>query len=434
MKNSREHEIWIPESNLPRVVVVGAGFAGISLIQKLKNKPFQVVLVDKNNYHQFQPLLYQVATSGLEPDSITFPIRKLFKGQNNFVFRVAEVLKIESMQHRVYTSEGEIEYDYLVLATGANTNFYGLSEVQKFGIGLKNISDAINIRSLMLQNLEKAALLHDKKERTVLTSIVIVGGGPAGVEMAGAMAEFSKFIIPTDYPYMEGAIMKVYLIEAGPKLLGAMSSKSSEETVQALVNMGVEVKLNTGVKSYNGREVDLGEDQCINAGTLVWTAGVSGVIPEGFNEDKIVPGHRLKVNEYNQVDGYENIFAIGDMGGMITEGYPMGHPMVAPAAIQQGQHLASNLVNVFKNTPLKPFVYHDKGALATIGKKRAVADFNKLHFKGFFAWLVWSTVHLLSIIGFKNKLVVGINWFISYLTQDKGNRLIIRKYTKNMKT
>ena len=425
-----EVKIWVPDSDLPRVVVVGAGFAGISFIQKLKNKPFQVILLDKNNYHQFQPLLYQVATSGLEPDSITFPVRKLFKGQRNFVFRVAEVERIDTNAKRIYTNVGSLGFDYLVLGTGSDTNFYGLEAVQRNSIGLKSITDSLNIRSLMLQNLEKAALSCNVDERAALTSIVIVGGGPAGVEMAGAMAEFSKFVLPADYPDLKGELMKVYLVEAGTKLLGAMSEKSSKDTLKTLKAMGVEVLLGTGVKSYDGDTVDLGEGREIKTQTLVWTAGVAGVFPKGLERAISASGRRLKVNEYNQVKGYAYIFAIGDVSGMITNDYPHGHPMVAPAAIQQGVLLAENLVRKEAGKRMIPFGYKDKGSLATIGRRRAVADFGKMHYKGFFAWVIWSTVHLLSIIGFRNKLIVGINWLISYLTHDKGNRLIIRRYTK----
>ena len=430
MLEGKDQPIWVPDFGLPKVVVVGAGFAGISFIQKLNSKPFQVILLDKNNYHQFQPLLYQVATSGLEPDSITFPVRKLFKGQKNFVFRVAEVDRIDSEAKRIYTNVGTLDFDYLVLATGSDTNFYGLDEVRKNGIGLKSITDSLNIRSLMLQNLEKAALSGDVAERSALTSIVIVGGGPAGVEMAGAMAEFRKFVLPADYPDLKGELMKVYLVEASSKLLGAMSERSSEDTLKTLKALEVEVLLDTGVKAYDGVTVDLGDGKEIKTHTLVWTAGVAGVFPHGLERSISAPGRRLKVNEYNQVKGYAYIFAIGDVGGMISNDYPLGHPMVAPAAIQQGVLLAENLTRKEEGKRMKPFIYKDKGSLATIGKKRAVADFGKLHYRGFFAWIIWSTVHLLSIIGFRNKLIVGINWLISYLTQDKGNRLIIRKYKK----
>jgi len=430
LKQKRTGKIWVPDLDLPRVVIIGSGFAGMSLVRKLRNKPFHVILLDQNNYHQFQPLLYQVATSGLEPDSITFPIRKLFKGQKNFVFRMAKVEHIDPQIKTVYCDVGSIEYDYLVLATGSVTNFFGLNEIESNSIGLKSINDSLNIRSLMLQNLEKATLTDDANEREELTSIVIVGGGPAGVEMAGAMAEFKKFILPTDYPYLTGDLMKIYLVEAGPRLLSAMSERSSETTFRDLTKMDVNILLKTSVQSFDGHLALISEGKSIRAATLVWTAGVQGTFPAGLDMSKVVRGNRLKVNSYSQVEGFDDIFAIGDVGSMVSETLPMGHPMVAPAAIQQGEQLAENLYRLTKDKDLVPFEYKNKGSLATIGKKRAVADMGKLHYRGFPAWLVWSTVHLLSIIGFRNKIMVGLNWLGSYLTYDKGNRLIIRRYRK----
>lgn len=423
-----DKEIWLPDHGLPRVVVIGAGFAGISLIAKLRNKPLSVILIDQNNYHQFQPLLYQVATSGLEPDAISFPIRKLFKGYKNFLFRMAQVKDIKADEQRIYTSEGYIDYQYLVIATGSVSNFYGLQAIEQNGIGLKSLKESLNLRSLILENLEKAAITTDENERQRLTNVVIVGGGPAGVELAGALAEFKRFVLPTDYPHFKRETMNLYLIERGPRLLAAMSKASSATTLRDLHKMGVEVLLDTGVKFYDGKVVDLGETPSIDASTLIWTAGVKGDFPQGMEQAVILPGNRLKVNDYNQVNGYKNIFAIGDVSGMVSEDFPRGHPMVAPAAIQQGAQLAINLLKIINNKPPVPFVYHDRGSLATIGKKRAVADLGKWRFKGFLAWLIWSTVHLLSIIGFKNKIFVGFSWLGSYLTYDKGNRLIIRKY------
>lgn len=428
MTKDRTKEIWLPDNELPRVVVLGAGFAGISLITKLRNKPLSVVLIDKNNFHQFQPLLYQVATSGLEPDAISFPIRKNFSGYKNFLFRMAKAENVNPDEKRVYTDEGYVSYDYLVIATGSVSNFYGLTEIERNGIGLKSLKESLNLRSLLLENLEKAAITTDEKERQQLTNVVIVGGGPAGVELAGALAEFKKFVLPKDYPYFNKETMNLYLIEAGTRLLAAMSESSSATTLKDLDKMGVEVILNTSVKSYDGSVVELGEKSNIEAATLVWTAGVKGDYPEGMEKAVVLPGNRLEVNSFSQVNGYNNIFAIGDVGGMTSDDLPKGHPMVAPAAIQQGEHLAGNMLKLLANKPLKPFAYLNKGLLATIGKKRAVADFGKWHFHGFIAWIIWSTVHLLSIIGFKNKIFVGLSWLGSYITYDKGNRLIIRKY------
>jgi NADH:quinone reductase (non-electrogenic) len=425
-----DKKIWIPDADLPRVVIIGAGFGGISLTKKLRSKQFSIVLIDQNNFHQFPPLFYQVATSGLEPDAISFPVRKLFKGYKNFIFRMACVEEINPDEKRVYTDEGFISYDYLVIATGSTTNFYGLDNVEKYGIGLKSVKESLDLRSLMLENLEKAAITTSEQERDRYTNVVIVGGGPAGIEIAGALAEYKRFVLPQDYPYFLDDTMKIYLVEAGPRLLMAMSATSSDVALKELEKMGVEVLLNTGVKSYNGEIVDLGDKPQIEAATLIWTAGVKGSFPKGMTGAVIVPGNRIEVNEFNQVVGYENIFAIGDVGGMISAEHPKGHPMVAPAAIQQGEHLAKNIQYLEGGRLLAPFVYHDKGSLATIGRKRAVAELGRWKFKGFFAWIIWSTVHLLSIIGFKNKIFVGLSWFGSYLTHDKGNRLIIRKYRR----
>lgn len=423
--------IYIPDSKYPRIVIVGAGFAGIYLAKALKKAPFQVVLLDKNNFHQFQPLFYQVATSGLEPDSIVFPVRKIFRGFRNFVFRMASVDRIGRQEKVLYTDIGTLSYNYLVLATGSTNNFYGLKDVELQGIGLKSIRDSLDIRSNILQNIEKAVQAQDHKTRIKNTTIVIVGGGPAGVEMAGAIAEFKKYIFDKDYPELTGFPIQIHLVEAGSRLLAAMTEKSSQATLKDLKKLGVEVHLGTAVTSYDSGLVHLSNDQEIAAASLVWTAGVKGQFPAGIDEKHIVKGNRIAVDQFNQIIGYQDLFAVGDVAFMKTASYPDGHPMVAPTAIQQATHLAQNFIR--EKTNWKPFVYFDKGSLATIGKKRAVADLGKFHFRGFFAWLIWSTVHLLSISGFKNKLRVGLNWMNSYFSYDKGNRLIIRRYRPTIK-
>ncbi len=418
--------VYIPESKYPRIVVVGAGFAGIHFIKKLKNKPFQIVLIDRNNFHQFPPLFYQVATSGLEPDSIIFSIRKMFQEYNNFIFRMAEVETIDTKNNSIQTNIGKIDYDHLIIASGSTNNFYGMDDVQANSIGLKTIQESLDIRSHILQNLEQAVNTSDLEEKKRFSTIVIVGGGPAGIEMAGAIAEFQKYIYKKDYPDLALNSLQIFLIEAGSEILSAMSNKSSKNSLKYLKDLDINLRLNTAVKNYNGTQVLLSNNETIEAETLIWTAGVKGQFPNGLLPDVIQRGNRLKVDSFSRLIGFENCYVVGDVAYMETEMYPNGHPMVAPTAIQQGEHLATN----FLSTNWKPFIYYDKGSLATIGKKKAVADIKGKHFKGFFAWFIWSTVHLISISGFKNKLRVGLNWSSSYFSYDKNNRFIIRKYKK----
>lgn len=423
-----EDEICLPDSSLPRVVVIGGGFAGISLVKKLKNKPVQIVVLDKNNFHQFQPLFYQVATSGIEPDSIVFPLRKLFNGYKNVFFRMAIVNEIQSESNTIVTDIGTVEYDHLVIATGSTTNFFGLQDVQQHSVGMKTIQEALDIRSLILQNFEKAVVTCDEAERNALTNFAIVGGGPAGVETAGAMAEFKKYILPKDYPELDASMMSIYLIEAEDELLNAMSDKSSENALKFLNKLGVDVRLNMSVQSYDGLNIKTDKAVLLQAKTMIWTAGVKGNVPTGINKENIARGNRILVDDYCSIKGYENIYALGDIAAMVSDHYPSGHPMVAQVAIQQGKQLANNILLQLQGKERKKFSYKDKGSLATIGKRKAVADIGKLRFGGYIAWLLWSVVHLLSISGFRNKLLVGLNWAWSYFTYDKGNRLIIRKF------
>ena len=421
--------ICLPNSSLPRIVVIGAGFAGINLIKQLRNKVVEIVLLDKNNFHQFQPLLYQVAIAGLEPDSIVTPVRKLFQRYPRFYFRMAEVIKIEPEKRRVVTDIGWVAYDYLVIATGSHSNYYGLKKLENHSVGLKDIRDALNIRSWVLQNLERAVITCDRAEKDALTNFVIVGGGPAGVELAGSLAEFKKYLLHKDYPEMAREWMKIYLIEAGNRLLPAMSEQSSTYALRVLKQLEVEVMLDTPVKDYDGLKVSLASGESLFARALVWTAGVKAGFPQGLLNVELQKGGRIKVDQYNRIEGYERIFAIGDVAAMCVEKYPYGHPMLAPVAIQQGRLLAKNLLALIeRRTFLRPFVYRDKGSMATIGKNRAVAEIGKIKLKGWIAWLLWSTVHLFSITGFKNRLMVGVNWMMRYLTYEKANRLIIRQF------
>ncbi len=425
--------IRLPETELPRVVVIGGGFAGLSFVKKLKNTEVQVVVIDKNNFHQFQPLLYQVATSGIVPDSIVFPFRKQFKSYKNVFFRMAEVTNIDTETKQVVTDIGHVEYDYLVLATGSETNFFGLEDVQANSLGMKTIQEALDIRSLILQRFEKAVVTSDDATRDALTNFAVIGGGPAGVETVGAIAEFKKYILPKDYPDLDVSMMSIYLIESNDRLLKGMSDKSSEKALKYLNEMDVNVHLGTRVTSYDGLNIATINDKGFVAKSVIWTAGVKGNLPEGLDAKCFGGGNRLLVNDYSEVKGCTNVYAIGDISSMISEEYPYGHPMVAQTAIQQGDLLAHNLLNQMNGKALKKFEYNDKGSLATVGKRKAVADIGKFKFGGYFAWILWSVVHLMSISGFKNKLFVGINWTWSYFTYDKGNRLIVRRYKKGEK-
>ncbi|HIB47221.1 MAG TPA: NAD(P)/FAD-dependent oxidoreductase [Flavobacteriaceae bacterium] len=421
-------EICLPDSNLPRVIIIGGGFAGLALVEKLKHKEVQVVLFDKNNFHQFQPLFYQVATSALEPDSIVFPFRKQISGYKNVLFRLAEVEEIQPSTNTIITNKGRVHFDYLVLATGTTTNFFGMDNVESHSLGMKNIRDSLNIRHMMLQNLEQAAITCDDKERDALTNFVIVGGGPAGVEMAGALAEFCKYILPKDYPEYPSSIMNIYLIEAIDELLSTMSEKASTKTLKYLKDLDVKVLFNESVSDYDGSIVTTKSGKTILAKNLIWTAGVKGQFPKGIDEKHVVKGNRLKTDSFLMVEGYKNIFAIGDIAAVITEETPKGHPQVAQTAIQQGKYLGNVLLKIIKDKGVNPFEYKDKGSLATVGKRRAVADLGKFKFAGYFAWLLWSVVHLISISGFRNRLMVGFNWAVSYFTYEKSNRLIIRNF------
>ncbi|MCF6214145.1 MAG: NAD(P)/FAD-dependent oxidoreductase [Flavobacteriaceae bacterium] len=418
--------LFIPESNLPRLVIIGSGFAGLQLAKKLKKAKYQIVVLDKNNFHQFQPLLYQVATSGLEPDSIVFPTRKIVRDYKNTFFRMVSVQKIQPQEKCILTDKGSLSYDYLVIATGSVNNFYGMQDVSENAVGLKSIHEALAIRSMILQHLETAVDVSLPEEKEANTTVVIVGAGPAGVEMAGALAEFKKYVFPKDYAELKDYPLQIHLISSSIKTLPMLSEKSSKNSLKDLKRLKVNVHLGVSVQAYDGLNVKLSNGETITATNLIWTAGVKGAFPKGLQPDVVQRGNRIEVDTFNCVKGCENIFAIGDVGMMKTNEFPNGHPMVAPVAMQQGKNLATNFKLPKENW--NPFKYYDKGSLATIGKKSAVADFGKLHISGIIAWFIWSTVHLMSISGFKNKIAVGLNWASSYFTYDKGNRLIIRKY------
>lgn len=431
-KNCTEKgKVCIPAARNPRVVVIGGGFAGLSLVKHLKNKAVDVVLFDQNNHHQFLPLLYQVATSGLAPDSIVFPFRKIFRNYKNLTFRMARVDEILPKEKKVRTPIGEVHYDYLVIAGGSKNNFFADDGFSRNGQGLKSVVEALDIRSQLLQNLEKATTLCNEEEKSLYSSVAIVGAGPAGVEMAGALAEFKKFVVPEDYPELKYSNIKITLLEGTNRVLSAMPQKLSDKTLRYLTRMGVDVRLNTLVKSYDGKTVLLNTGETIEAATFVWTAGVKANEFPGISDDTNKSMGRIPVDEFHRVKNIENVFAIGDVAVMQTPAYPNGHPMVAQPAIQQGKNLAKNILRQINGKPLQAFRYNDKGSLATIGKKRAVAQIAGLTFGGFTAWVIWSVVHLMSIVGVRNRLIIGLSWLLNYFSYDKGDRVIIRKKYSN---
>ena len=421
----------IPRSSFPRIVIIGGGFAGISLAKKLRNKKVQVVLLDKHNYHNFQPLMYQVATGGLEPDSIAYPIRKIVQEYKDFYFRLAEVREIDAENNTIYADIGQLKYDYLVIATGSKTNYFGNKEIERNSMAMKTIPQSLNIRSLILENFEQALLTNDIDERHSLMNFVIVGAGPTGVELAGALAEMKKAILPKDYPDLDVRKMEINVIQSGDRVLDAMSENASEKAEKFLLKLGVSVWKNVRVTGYDGKTVTTNSDLTFDAATVIWTAGVQGAMPIGLNADSFIARvNRIKVNSYNQVEGYNNIFAIGDIAVMMSEEYPQGHPMMAQPAMQQGRLLAENLIKIINKKEPKVFEYKDKGSMATIGRNKAVVDLPKFKFSGVFAWFVWMFVHLFSLIGFKNKAVVFLNWVYNYIRFDREARLIIRPYKK----
>lgn len=410
-----------------KIVIIGGGFAGINLAREMANETaFQVTLVDKNNYNFFPPLIYQVSTGFLDPSSITYPIRNLFRGVSNFNFWMGEMLEVVAAENKIILSNGELTYDYLVIATGTQTNYFGLENLQKHAIPMKTLEDALSMRNLILQRLEKATKINDSSERLPWLTMVIAGGGPTGVEISGIFAELRNNTIRKEFPELTGANAKIYLVNGGSELLSPMSKKSQEYTLKALEEMGVEVRLNARVVDYDGEKVMLKDGSHIYSKNLIWATGVTAFVFPGIPKEAYQRGNRLKVDVFNKVDSTQNIYALGDAAVMPTETYPNGHPQLAQVAIQQGKNLAKNFKLLNKGTTLKPFTYKDKGSMAIIGSNKAVADLPKIHFSGFMAWFVWLFIHLFSLINYRNRVRTFYNWAIEYFTKNQDLRLIIR--------
>src|SRR5688572_27861586 len=419
----------IVDEGKPRIIVIGGGFGGLEVAKALRNAKAQTVLFDKYNHHCFQPLLYQVATSALETSSIIFPFRKRFANQQDFFFRLGEVSQIKPEENCIETSIGSVKYDYLVIANGATTNFYGMKDVEENALPMKSIIDAIKLRNKVLRNMETALLTDDRELMNSLMDFVIVGGGPTGVELAGALSELKIHVFPTDYKELELENMNIHLVEANPRLLNGMSDIASQKALEYLQNMGVQVHLNKVVKSYDGYEVVFSSGEKLVTRNMIWAAGVKGQPIAGVRAESIGRAGRIQVDEFNRVLGYKNIFAIGD--ACIMEGadplFPKSHPQVAPPAMQQGRLVAQNIKRLIHTKEMKSFRYKDKGSMATVGRNRAVVDLNAFKIQGFIAWFIWMFVHLISLIGFKNKFFVLLSWLWSYFSYDKSNRLIMAR-------
>ncbi len=422
----------LPQSDKKRVVIVGGGFGGLRLANKLRHSDFQVVLVDRNNYHQFPPLIYQIASAGIEPSSISFPFRKIFQRRKNFFYRMAEVRSIFPKHKIIQTSIGKVHYDYLVLAAGSTTNFFGNKHVEEEAMPMKNVSEAMGLRNALLDNFERALTCAGEQERRELLNVVIVGGGASGVEIAGALSEMKNFVLPKDYPDLPSKLMHIYLIEAGDRLLASMSRESSAKVERYLRSMGVDVQLGKMVTDYRDHRVMMKDGSSIPTRTFIWVSGVAAQPVGNLPETLLGRGRRIKVDAYNRVEGLDGVFCIGDQCIMTADdAYPGGHPQLAQVAIQQGTLLARNLVRLEAGEELVPFRYKNLGTMATVGRNRAVAEFKDVKFGGFFAWFLWLAVHLRSILGVRNKLVVLFNWVWNYFSYSQSLRMIV--YAKKAK-
>ena len=422
-----------------KLIIIGGGFGGLRLARKLSNKPgFDITLIDRFNYHQFQPLFYQVATAGLDASNISFPLRKVFQKVSNVRFRMAVVQKIITTERKVVTDIGMFDYDVLIIATGADTNFFGNQHLIDNAFPMKSTVEALQLRHRLLHNFEDALSVKDKLELQRLMTIVIVGAGPTGVELSGAIADMKRFVLPKDYPELDFSKMKIYLLEGTGKTLAAMSERSSSQSQQYLEKLGVTVFTNTFLEDYDGKTVLLKDGGRIETSMVIWAAGIKGNVPDGISNDLIAKGNRIKVNRYCQINGFENIYAIGDVAYMEEGAWSNGHPQVAPVAMQMADMIANNLSSIelkTSNVSLEEFVYNDKGSMATVGRNLAVVDMPKpkLHFGGFIAWMIWMGLHLMLILGVKNRFFVFSNWLYNYFTYDQNLRLIFKEFYRQDK-
>lgn len=418
-----------------KIVIVGAGFAGLRLAQDLINHPnFEIYLIDKHNFHQFQPLMYQVATARLEPASISFPLRKVFQKAKNVRIRITEVVHVDYNKQFITTSIGNFDYDHLVLAIGCTTNYFGNENLKDYAYPMKTIPEAIQLRNRILQTFEDALNTTDSDKLQSLLNFVIVGGGPTGVELAGALSEMKRYILPKDYPDKDFSKLTIYLLEGAPHTLSPMSNGSQKMSQKYLEELGVIVKTNTIVKDYDGHVVTLNSGEEINSKNVIWAAGVTGNFIEGFPKESFTRGNRLVVNRYNEVTHLDHVYALGDIAYMETPKYPHGHAQVASVALQQAELLAKNLKNSCNNKAKKEFEYTDKGSMATIGKRKAVVDLPKFSFQGRMAWFTWMFIHLMLILSVKNKLLIFMNWSISYFNNDSTLRIIMKPVINKVKT
>ena len=418
------------EKQRAQIIIIGAGFGGLALAKSFRNKNVDVLLIDQNNYHNFQPLMYQVATGGLEPHSIAYPVRRIFRKCRNVTFRMAKVKSVNAEKKRLKTSIGIMYFDYLIIATGSQNNFFNFEPIKKKLFPLKSIPDALNMRSFIFQNLEKSLTKLRNESVEEVLNIAVVGGGPAGIELAGALAEMKRYVIPKDFPDLDISKLSINLYQSPSRLLCSMSVEASQKSLEYLRKLGINVFLNSRVVDYDGDLLTLKDGTTFPTDTVIWTAGVKGAPISGLPMESIVIGNRISVDEYNQVISTDSIFAIGDVAAHITNEDPKGLPMLAPVAKQQGMHLAKNILNLINSQEIEPFTYKNKGTMATIGRKKAVVDLPNWKFQGFFAWLVWMFVHIISLVGFRNRIVAFMDWMRNYFTYDRPLGLIIRPYKR----